>query len=469
MLMAILHDKKGLTARGDSGPPKSIAEKYTGTDKDLPESKGKENHGGSWNKKNKLNKSEVNGVGVIVIDTSGRILIGISPEHGGAYALPGGGIDPGETAKEAAVRELEEEAGIKAEDIQELDSDDFGKVFLVKKWKNKIEDSRELIHLDFLPIEKIPWSYMRNCCVPGLARFISSQLKKSKRLRDLVQIEKLEKNIIRNSQVSGAVYDMTHGDALKLVGNAAYRVVRAGVKDMGDDEVKEVKFGSYTLVVRKHANDIYSGHVRDGHKTIHHFVNRSLPSTVADLMSVFEWYLPEDIPDLPVDNSVPDEIIEQGLGRMVHNYREHNLSDVYDEMENIREEIRHGNAVDLSKIEERIGKLIDTLDSKLEDMSEKHNSLARALGADIDAIEEKLKQLRSSTPIVESSSKITAILDQDKDMNLILRSFYEYLSRPSIAIEPNGRVNINFNNDWSNLDKTNFLQDLKAKVLKSSD
>lgn len=34
--------------------------------------------------------------------------------HGGQWALPGGRVDPGETSAEAALRELEEEVGIKA-------------------------------------------------------------------------------------------------------------------------------------------------------------------------------------------------------------------------------------------------------------------------------------------------------------------------------------------------------------------
>ena len=47
--------------------------------------------------------------------------------HAGQYALPGGRIENGENAKEAAIREMEEEIGIKASSNQIIGClDDFG-------------------------------------------------------------------------------------------------------------------------------------------------------------------------------------------------------------------------------------------------------------------------------------------------------------------------------------------------------
>lgn len=51
------------------------------------------------------------GVGVFVNDSSGRILLEKRSDCG-LWGLPGGGIEPGETIKDAAVREVKEETGL---------------------------------------------------------------------------------------------------------------------------------------------------------------------------------------------------------------------------------------------------------------------------------------------------------------------------------------------------------------------
>ncbi|MFB7957509.1 NUDIX domain-containing protein [Streptomyces sp. NPDC056045] len=53
---------------------------------------------------------------VVVITTDGHVLLikrGWEP-HAGRWALPGGHVDPGETSRAAAARELAEEAGVYA-------------------------------------------------------------------------------------------------------------------------------------------------------------------------------------------------------------------------------------------------------------------------------------------------------------------------------------------------------------------
>lgn len=62
-------------------------------------------------------------VRLVVRDTLGRILLfhthePAAPELGDWWELPGGGIDPGETYRQAAVRELWEETGITVSDSQ---------------------------------------------------------------------------------------------------------------------------------------------------------------------------------------------------------------------------------------------------------------------------------------------------------------------------------------------------------------
>ena len=58
-------------------------------------------------------------VTALVFDAEARVLL---VEHGdtGAWVAPGGGIEPGETPADAAVRELEEETGLRARPVRVL-------------------------------------------------------------------------------------------------------------------------------------------------------------------------------------------------------------------------------------------------------------------------------------------------------------------------------------------------------------
>jgi mutator protein MutT len=59
----------------------------------------------------------------LVFDDTGRtLLLRRHPENlgGGRWGFPGGRVEPGETAKEAALRELEEETGLKANKARSL-------------------------------------------------------------------------------------------------------------------------------------------------------------------------------------------------------------------------------------------------------------------------------------------------------------------------------------------------------------
>lgn len=43
---------------------------------------------------------------------------------------------------------------------------------------------------------------------------------------------------------------------------------------------------------------------------------------------------------------------------------------------------------------------------------------------------------------------------------------YSYLSKPTVYIEPNGKIKITFDKDWSHMDKSNFLKSMKYIINK---
>ena len=59
-------------------------------------------------------------VGVCLIDGRGRLFGGVRIDTAGAWQMPQGGIDPGETPREAALRELWEETGVTADKAEVL-------------------------------------------------------------------------------------------------------------------------------------------------------------------------------------------------------------------------------------------------------------------------------------------------------------------------------------------------------------
>ena len=65
----------------------------------------------------RLTRGKTLGARVIVIDDKNRVLL-VKPGYVDGWTLPGGGVDAGETLRQAAIRELHEEANV--EPLEEL-------------------------------------------------------------------------------------------------------------------------------------------------------------------------------------------------------------------------------------------------------------------------------------------------------------------------------------------------------------
>lgn len=494
MMMAVLHGKVDSSKSSGRGtPPKSVAAKYTAPSSDAPEHHG-ENRGGSWSDKHHAKDKEKNkekrierkkkskkelkksfedhysghAAACIVMDDNNRILLGRHSTGGMAFA--GGHMDMSDGDKAiTALRELKEEMGITGRNPQKVWSGKLNgnecDVFLVESFTGEPKSTDEMKNPRWFDAEDIPWDDMRDCCYKPLEEFIRTKLGKS--LQGMMSLEKLEKNVIRSK--STAVLEVTHGDALKLVGNGMFRKLREEVKGMKDEDFKDIHLDTYKIAIRKHMNDVYSGRVEDGHKTVYQWTNKSLPELTAALMSVFEWYLPEDedfMNDLH-DDSISDDVLHGGVQTLVDNYKRHNIGEIYQEMETIREQMRNGMAIDLQQVEARIMKLFDKLEETIHTVSGKHNALAQMAGKEMDDLEAKLRDLQSK--IDEMGKKpetVTAYASQPMNHARIHDENYPYLPRPQVEISPNGAIKITFGSDWTDLEKQNFLHDMRAKAVK---
>ena len=516
-MMAILHgDKGGTSARGDK-VPKSVAGKYAaggGAAKDAPESKGKEHEGGKWGEKgHAADKKKVDskrserksdkkarktkgkerkaslhkafgdfikaqnnrGAGCLVINKDGQILLGKRSDTG-KWATPGGHVEDGESYDVGAMRELREETGLIGKEPKEIHSGTYcgfdSKTYLVKSFRGKLKSNGEMLSLKFFDVPDVPWEKLTDYTKDAMANYIAEKLKKNKNLELLLADDELQKNIMRGGKNSHIEFDVTHGDALSLVGNGTFRMLRNAVESMDDEDFRDVGFDNYKLTIRKHMNDVYSGRITDGHKQIHQFTNKSLPQIAAELMSIFEWYLPEDEEELNIlaEEDLNDDAIEGGLNALVDKYRKGNIADMYHEMENIREEIRHGNAVDLQQVEQKMMQLFDKLESNLHDHNEMHNKLSNDSGDSIDALEAKLLELQGKVDKLNSApTTIHAVQTQPTDSAKIHSHNYPYLTKPKIVITPDGRISITFADDWTHMERGDFLQDVKAKVIAKKD
>lgn len=137
----------------------------------------------------KLKKKDLNspvsssgGVGIILVNEKGQILMGRQMSEAGKFTFPGGSIDKGESLKEAAARELAEETGVKLTDdeIQRMQP-----IYLSNRENSFIlqidrtpehGSSSELADVGFYEPSEIDLDDIRPCCISGVTAALSQDM-----------------------------------------------------------------------------------------------------------------------------------------------------------------------------------------------------------------------------------------------------------------------------------------------------
>jgi 8-oxo-dGTP diphosphatase len=89
-----------------------------------------------------VTSAEVHAAGGVVLDGEGRVVLVHRPRYDD-WTLPKGKLDPGESFEEAALREVEEETGLRCRLVRELPAAEYpdakGRHKLVRYWLMEVE------------------------------------------------------------------------------------------------------------------------------------------------------------------------------------------------------------------------------------------------------------------------------------------------------------------------------------------
>ena len=114
-----------------------------------------------------LRRPVVVGASAIVVDQQDRVLLVRQSYGTRRWTLPGGSVKRNETLREAAIREVREEAGVIALDADEVEllgvysnfrqhKSDHLAVFVIRSWKRRDTNDIEISNAGFFAVDELP-------------------------------------------------------------------------------------------------------------------------------------------------------------------------------------------------------------------------------------------------------------------------------------------------------------------------
>jgi hypothetical protein len=83
----------------------------------------------------------------------------------------------------------------------------------------------------------------------------------------------------------------------------------------------------------------------------------------------------------------------------------------------------------------------------------------------MDELEARLIELRSKLDEPRKGKTVEAFSANPANHSKVHDRLYSYLTKPRVEISPNGKITISFGDDWEDLERSNFLEDMRARVI----
>jgi len=250
--------------------------------------------------------------------------------------------------------------------------------------------------------------------------------------------------------------------ALQTVSKGILEWLSWNVKDMEINGSKTINMPvkGAKVKIRKLAGDLYSGWIIDKKGDIEHLYDRlTLPALASQIMAVYEIYTPEK-----------DEKFESP--QTLRSLREE-IAEINSELKGLKnKKDKDLVATRLKGLIESLSNLSNMIDSHKKEADEKHDSHQQ----EFSGIHQKLEELKAKLPTPPPSAADEPQME-DKipvkqigepvhcdDCGCCPCKCFIHLPRPTIEVEPSGKVSIFFKSEFSNLDKMNWLRAMRFVI-----